>query len=97
MTLAILTGFILLLPPEVPFTADQFNTNAPLSAWKPFESRQTAVQEGSGRATVFSTVQACEATRQLWSSQWKTMGNQKLSNAYNSGRCVSQDDPALNQ
>jgi len=94
---AILTGFVLMLPPEVPFTVDQFNTGAPLSAWKPFESRQTSVQQGSGAATVFSTMRACEATRQQWSSQWKTLGNRKLSNAYASGRCVSEDDPALNQ
>lgn len=66
--------------PEVSFTADQFNLNAPLSAWKPFESRQTAVQEGSGQATVLPSLQACEATRQLWSSQRKTLGNPKLSN-----------------
>jgi hypothetical protein len=97
ITLTILAGFVLLLPPEVPFTADQFNTDAPLSSWQPFESRQSEIQEGAGQPTVFATLQACEAARQLWHTQWNTLGNQKLSKAYASGRCISQDDPALNQ
>ncbi len=97
LALAALAGFILLLPPEVPFTPDQFDTRAPLSSWKPFESRQTQIQQGAGQATVFPTVQACEQARQQWSSQWKTLGNQKLADAYRLGRCLSQDDPALDQ
>ena len=97
ITLTILAGYVLLLPPEVPFTADQFNKDAPLSSWQPFESRQSEIKEGAGQPTVFATLQACEAARQLWHSRWSTLENQKLSKACALGRCISQDDPALNQ
>lgn len=88
---------LLLLPPTVPFTAESVQHRRTAIVWQPFESRQSEIQEGAGQPTVFATLQACEAARQLWHTQWNTLGNQKLSKAYASGRCISRDDPSLNQ
>ena len=95
--LVLAVSFVLMLPPENQDSPGTFDTTAPLSDWQPYASRTTGIQEGAGRATEFPTLRQCVAAKLAWADRWKTLGNQNLSNAYRSGRCVRSDDPALNQ